>query len=269
MNLKDAIEKLYLTDAALEFEPVYSQTLGAGFKVGFLGLLHADVVRERLEREFNQSLVLTPSRVNYLMENDHYLEPMAKVTIIVPASYMGAVMQVAQNARAILTGTNNVGLKDQVILTYEFPMSELMSNFYDSLKSATSGYASLDWEFMEYRAVDAGKLDIMLNDEVVEEFSEVVVSETAIRRARELVDKLKELIPRQQYEVKIQGRYKNKIVASSRVSPFRKDVIAKLYGGDRTRKDKLLKKQKKGKKLMKQIGKVEIPKTVFIKLFKI
>ncbi len=267
-NLEKSLEKLYLNDASLEFEPIYSQTLGPGLRVGFLGLLHADVVRERLEREFGQSLVLTPSRVDFKIINNEYWEPYAKVNIITPTTELSNVLKLCQSYRAVLLSTNNVSLGSQVMLTYEFPMSELMSNFYDKLKSVSSGYASLDWEYIEHRRVNAERLEIMINNDVVEEFSEIVVAERADTRARTIVDKLKEIIPRQMFEVRIQARYKGRILASNRVAPFRKDVTAKLYGGDRSRKDKLLKKQKKGKKLMKQIGKIEIPKESFIKLFK-
>ncbi len=267
-NLAKALEKLYLNDAAIEFEPIYSKTLGPGFRVGFLGLLHADVTRERLEREFGQSLVLTPSQVDFHEEKGQFFEPISLTTIITPTAYMGAVMQLAQKARSTMVSSDNVALGNQMILSYELPIAELMKNFYDELKSVSSGYASLDWELLEYRAVAADRLEILINGEPVEEFSEIVVTENALPRSRELVERLAESIPRQMYEVRIQARFKGKIIASESVRPFRKDVTAKLYGGDRSRKDKLLKKQKKGKKLMKQVGRVEIPKEAFIKLFR-
>lgn len=264
LNLKKALDKLYLNDSSLEFNAIYSKALGAGFRVGFLGLLHADVVRERLEREFDLSIVLTPPQVEYVVENGMYQEPYVKIMIITPEEYMGAVMQLCESYRGQFLTMDN---KDQISLTYELPLSEMISDFFDNLKSATSGYASLDWEFLKYVPVTADKMSILLNLEEVDEFSEIVVQERAYEKGSELTSKLKELIPRQQFEVKIQAKFKGKIIASSTVSAFRKDVTAKLYGGDRTRKDKLLKKQKAGKKRMKMIGSVEIPKEAFLKLF--
>lgn len=268
-HLKKALEKLYLNDSSLEFSSIYSQAFGAGYKVGFLGLLHADVVRERLEREFNLSLILTPPQVEYQEEqNGFFKEPVVKVMIITPSEYLGAVMKLCQNYRAKFLTMDS---KDQIILEYEMPMAELISDFFDNLKSVTSGYASLDWYFLGYQQVKAGKLELLLNGNVVEEFSEIVVEEKAYQKANFLTNRLKELIPRQQYEVRIQGRYKGKIIASSRIAPFRKDVLVKsgkvLGTGDVGRKKKLLEKQKEGKKKMKMVGKVEIPKEAFIKLF--
>ncbi len=264
-NLKKAIEKLYLTDSSLEFTPIYSKALGAGFRVGFLGLLHADVVRERLEREYGLHLVLTPPQVDYRVENNRYFEPIAKIFIVTPPEYMPPVMRLAEDYRATFITMDN---HQQISLTYEIPMSELVSDFFDKLKSVSSGYASLDWEFLRYDEVKADKLEILLNMDPVEEFSEIVVQERAQEKGMFITKQLKEIIPRQQYEVRIQARYKGKIVASERIAPFRKDVTAKLYGGDRTRKDKLLDKQKKGKKALKMVGRVEIPKEAFLKLFK-
>ncbi len=264
LNLKKALEKLYLNDSSLEFSSIYSKALGAGFRVGFLGLLHADVVRERLEREFALSLVLTPPQVEYQMDGDMYLEPYVKIMIITPEEYLGSVMQLCEHYRARFLTMDN---KNQISITYEMPMSEMISNFFDKLKSATSGYASLDWEFLRYEPVVADKLMLLLNGEEVEEFSEIVVQERSYEKGSELTARLKDVIPRQQFEVKIQAKFKGKIIASQTISAFRKDVTAKLYGGDRTRKDKLLKKQKEGKKRMKMIGSVEIPKEAFQKLF--
>lgn len=269
LNLKKALEKLYLNDSSLEFLGIYSQALGAGFRVGFLGLLHADVVQERLEREFGLSLVLTPPQVEYLQEKDTYLEPFCKIFIISPQDYVGAVMQLCENYRGRFVTMDN---KNQVTVTYEMPMSEMISNFFDKLKSHTSGYASLDWEFLKYEPVKADKLIISINDDEVEEFSEILVQERSLEKATELTQKLKELIPRQQFEVKIQARYKGKIIASEKISAYRKDVLVKggktVGGGDYGRKRKLLEKQKEGKKKMKMIGSVEIPKEAFTKLFK-
>lgn len=265
LKLQKALEKLYLNDSSLEFSAIYSSALGAGFKVGFLGLLHADVVRERLEREFDLSLVLTPPQVEYKREKDQFYEPYVKVLIVTPQTYLGTVMQLCQDHQAHFVTMDN---KNQISLNYEMPLSELISDFYDALKSVSSGYASLDWEFLRFEKADADKLDILLNGDAVEEFSQIVVGSRAFEKANMLVKKLKEIIPRQQYEIKIQGKFKGNIVASERISPFRKDVTKKLYGGDRTRKDKLLDKQKEGKKKMKMIGRVEIPKEAFLKLFR-
>lgn len=269
LNLKKALEKLYLSDSSLEFSAVYSQALGAGFRVGFLGLLHADVARERLEREFNLSLVLTPPQVEYRINRieakTEFMEPFVKIMIVTPELYLGDVMQLSQSYRAKFITMDN---KNQIVLYYEMPMSEMISDFYDKLKSVSSGYASLDWEFLEYRVVDADKLMVLINGDPIEEFSEVVAKARAQEKGQSLVKRLGELIPRQMYEVKIQAQYKGKIIASERIAPFRKDVTKKLYGGDRTRKDKLLDKQKEGKKKMKMIGRVEVPKEAFLKLFR-
>jgi len=268
-NLKKALEKIYLNDSALEFQAIYSRALGAGFRVGFLGLLHGDVVRERLEREYNLNLVLTPPQVDYHIEGEKYFEPIVRILILTPHEYLGGVMQVCENHRARFLTMDN---KNHVTVEYEMPMSEMISDFFDKLKSATSGYASFDWEFIEYREVEADKLAILLNGDEVEEFSQIVVVERAQELAQELTQKLKKLIPRQQFEVKIQAFYKGRIIASERVSAFRKDVLVKggktVGGGDYSRKRKLLEKQKEGKKRMKMIGTVEVPKEVFTSLFK-
>ncbi len=269
LNLQKALEKLYLNDSSLEFSSIHSSALGAGFRIGFLGLLHADVVRERLEREFNLSLVLTPPQVKFKHENNNFFEPYVKVMIVTPDNFVGVVMQLCQNYRGKFLNMDN---KNQTVLEYELPMSELISDFFDNLKSISSGYASLDWEFLRYQQVKADKLELLLNLEPIDEFSEVIVEERAYEKASFLTTRLKELIPRQQYEVKIQAKYRGKIIASSRLSPFRKDVLIKsgklVGGGDFGRKRKLLDKQKEGKKKMKMIGKVEIPKEAFFKLFK-
>jgi GTP-binding protein LepA len=265
LNLKKSLEKLYLNDSSLEFSAIYSQALGAGFRVGFLGLLHADVVRERLEREFNLSLILTPPQVEFRYENDKYMEPWVKIMLLAPHEYLGAVMQLCESYRARFITMDN---KNQISIAYEMPLSEMISEFFDNLKSVTSGYASFDWEFLRYEEVEADKLIILLNDGEVDEFSQVVVKERSIEKAMQLTKKLKDVIPRQQFEIKIQAKYKGKIIAAERISAFRKDVTAKLYGGDRTRKDKLLEKQKEGKKRMKMIGSVEVPKEAFLQLFK-
>ena len=268
LNLHKALEKLYLNDSALQFNAIYSQALGAGFRVGFLGLLHADVVRERLEREFGLSLVLTPPKVEYQIVNKKFNEPYVKVMIVTPQEHVGTVMTLLQNYRAKFITMDNI---NQTILVYEMPMSEMISDFFDNLKSVSSGYASLDWEFLRFQEVDADKLTILLNNDPIEEFSEIVVTERAYEKGSELTSKLKELIPRQQYDVKIQAQYKGKIIASSRIAPFRKNVLIKsgkvIGAGDVGRKRKLLDKQKEGKKKMKMIGHVEVPKEAFLQLF--
>ena len=272
LPLRGALEKLTLNDSALSFDPIFSKALGSGFRVGFLGLLHADVVRQRLEREYDMSIVLTSPTVEYHSDehgqgtkHDAFKEPIADVTIVTPNEYVGVVMKLCEEARGIFVHMDN---KSHVVMKYEIPLVELITHFFDRLKTVTSGYATLQWEFKEYRSADLSKLLILLNLEPIEEFSEFVVAEKAYQRGRDLVDTLRELIPKQQFEVKIQAQYKGKIIASARVAPFRKDVTAKLYGGDRTRKDKLLKKQKAGKKKMKQIGSIDVPKDVFLKLFR-
>lgn len=267
-NVKKALEKIYLNDSSLEFNAIYSQALGAGFRVGFLGLLHADVIRERLELEYNLSLILTPPQVDYLYENEIYSEPVVRVLIITPKEYVGAVMQICEEHRAVFKTMDN---KNQVSIEYEMPLSEMISDFFDGLKSVTSGYASFDWEFLRYQEVKADKLAVLLNGDEVAEFSEIVVADRAPQKSIELTKKLRELIPRQQFEVKIQAQYKGRIIAAERLSALRKDVLTKnskaVGGGDYSRKRKLLEKQKEGKKRMKMIGKVEIPKEAFISLF--
>ena len=268
LNLKKALDKLYLNDSSMDFSAIYSQALGAGFRVGFLGLLHTDVIRERLEREFDLSLVLTPPQVEYKKEKDFFLEPYVKILIVTPDTYVGPVMQLCENYRAAFVTMDN---KNQTTIVYEMPMSEMISDFFDNLKSVSSGYASLDWEFLKYVEVRADKMEILLNNDPVEEFSEIVVQERSQEKAYALTKKLRDIIPRQQYEVKIQARYKGKIIASERIAPFRKNVLIKsgkvVGAGDVGRKRKLLEKQKEGKKKMKMIGKVEIPKDAFLKLF--
>lgn len=270
-SLKKALEKLSLNDSSLVYKGIYSQALGAGFRVGFLGLLHADVVRERLEREFNLSLVLTPPKVEYQDTGVRGLkkEPWVKVIILTPEKYMGEIMQLMQNYRSQFLTMDN---KNQIILEYEMPMAEMITDFFDNLKSVSSGFASVDWQFIGYREVKADELRILINSHPIEEFSEIVVEEKAYERANFLTSKLKDLIPRQQYEVKIQGEYKGKIIASTRIAPYRKDVLVKsgkvLGTGDISRKKKLLEKQKEGKKRMKMVGKIEVPKEAFFKLFK-
>ena len=263
-NVTKALEKIQLNDASLTFQPIYSQALGPGYRVGFLGLLHADVIRERLEREYNLDLVLTPPQVDYKIEHNSYYEPIVKLLLITPQTYVGAVMQLCKEYRSTFVTMDN---RHQVTLEYEMPLSEMIDGFFDNLKSVTSGFASFDWQYLRHDQTDADKLTILLNGNEVSEFSEIVVQERSREKAESITKKLKELIPKQQYEVRIQAKYKGKIIASERNSALRKDVTAKLYGGDRTRKDKLLEKQKKGKKKMKAIGKIDVPKEAFFKLF--
>jgi GTP-binding protein LepA len=268
-SLVEAMEKLSLNDSSLDSSGIYSQALGPGLRVGFLGLLHAEIIRERLEQEYNLDLVITPAQVEFKTEDKTFMEPIAKATIIVPSQYVNKVMTVSFDFRAQLLRTLNLKLDNQIVMEFEIPLSELMANnFFDTLKSISSGYGSLDWDFLEYRPVEAANLEILINNKPIDEFSQIVVKNKAQLTAQKYVSKLKKLIPRQQYEVRIQARYQNKIIASSRVAPFRKDVTAKLYGGDRSRKDKLLKKQKKGKGQLKQIGTISLPKETFIKLFR-
>ncbi len=266
LHLKKALEQLYLSDSSLEFKLTYSKALGSGFRVGFLGLLHADVVRERLEREYGLNLILTPPQVKFLEKERQFFEPILKIKVITASIYLNDVMRLCQNYRGKFITMDG---KSQIVLIYHMPMSEMIFNFFDKLKSVSSGYASLDWEFLRHEKVEADMMTILLNGNEVDEFCEIVVKERIRQRANYLAKRLRELIPRQQYEVKIQVKYKGKIITSERIAPFRKDVTQKLYGGDRTRKDKLLEKQKKGKKTMKNIGRVEIPKEAFLKLFKL
>lgn len=287
-NLCDALDKLHVNDPSLTWEPETSVALGFGFRVGFLGLLHMEVVKERLEREFNLSLIATSPSVDYhvyktdgtMMEVrspqdlpdvtriDHIEEPYLKAKIIVPPEYTGAVMQLAIEHRGIT--------QDMVYLTeksvemhFDIPLAELILDFFDQLKSRTKGYASLDYEFNEYRASELVKLDILLAGDEVDALSFIVHKDKAYSLARGLCDKLKEIIPQQLFEVPIQGAIGNKIISRSTVRARRKDVLAKCYGGDISRKRKLLEKQKEGKKRMKQIGSVEVPQEAFLAVLKV
>ena len=287
-NLRDALDKLHVNDPSLTWEPETSVALGFGFRVGFLGLLHMEVVKERLEREFNLSLIATSPSVDYhvyttagtMMEVrspqdlpdvtriDHIEEPYLKAKIIVPPEYTGTVMQLAIEHRGIT--------QDMVYLTeksvemhFDIPLAELILDFFDQLKSRTKGYASLDYEFNEYRASELVKLDILLAGDEVDALSFIVHKDKAYSLARGLCDKLKEIIPQQLFEVPIQGAIGNKIISRSTVRARRKDVLAKCYGGDISRKRKLLEKQKEGKKRMKQIGSVEVPQEAFLAVLKV
>ncbi|GBD38147.1 Elongation factor 4 [bacterium HR37] len=286
-RLRDALEKLRLNDSAFLYEPETSIALGFGFRCGFLGLLHMDVVRERLEREFELELISTAPTVVYrvtntrgetvLVDNPSKLpssekiekieEPFALVVIHTPSTYLGAILELCEKRRGIQRNLKYI-TQDRVILEYELPLAEIMFDFFDKLKSVSRGYASMDYEIIGYRESDLVKLDILVNGEPVDALSIIVHREKAYERGRELVEKLRSLIPRQLFEVVLQAAIGNRVIARETVKPLRKDVTAKCYGGDVTRKRKLLEKQKEGKKRLKQIGKVEIPQEAFLAVLK-
>ena len=287
-NLRDALEKLHVNDPSLTWDPETSVALGFGFRVGFLGLLHMEVVKERLEREFNLDLIATSPSVSYhvfktdgemieitspqdlpdVTRIDHIEEPYLKAKVIVPPEYMGAVMQLAIDHRGITQDMVYLSEKS-VEMHFDMPLAELILDFFDQLKSRTKGYASLDYELSDYRTSDLVKLDILLAGDEVDALSFIVHKDKAYALARGLCDKLKEIIPRQQFEVPIQGAIGNKIISRSTVKAHRKDVLAKCYGGDISRKRKLLEKQKEGKKRMKSIGSVEVPQEAFLAVLKV
>ena len=286
-ELKEAIEKLKLNDASLSYEAERSDALGFGFRCGFLGLLHLDIVRERLEREYNLSLVVSSPTVRYLVElisgeqievakpGDlpdrgkirEIKEPFVSLEIFTPKEYVGNLMDTIQKKRAVY---QNIEYLDETraIIRYEMPLAELIIDLYDQIKSVSKGYASMNYDFFEYRPADLEKIDILINLDKVDALSFITHRSKAQSESRRIVERLKELIPRQNFEVKIQAALGATIVASERLSPFRKDVTSGLYGGDVTRKNKLLDKQKKGKKKMKSIGRVEVPSDVFIKVLR-
>ncbi|MBE6094609.1 MAG: elongation factor 4 [Schwartzia succinivorans] len=287
-NLKDALEKLQLNDAALVFEPETSVALGFGYRCGFLGLLHMDVIQERLEREYHLELITTAPSVIYHVHTtagemiavdnpaklpppqniDFIEEPFVKATVIVPNDYVGAVMQVSQDKRGEYKSMDYLDT-NRVMLIYHIPLSEIIYDYFDQLKSTTRGYASLDYELADYQPSKLVKLDILLNGEPVDALSTIVFSEQAAYRGRLLAQKLRELIPKQMFEIPIQAAVGSKIVARENVRAYRKDVLAKCYGGDITRKRKLLEKQKEGKKRMKAVGSVEVPQEAFMAVLKI
>ncbi len=287
-DLRDALEKLQLNDAALTFEAETSAALGFGFRCGFLGLLHYEIIQERLEREFLLDLISTaPSVVYRVTKNngetnwldnptnmpdptdiDFIEEPMVKATILTPKDYVGNIMELCQDRRGQYHNMDYLDT-NRVMLHYEMPLNEIIYDFFDALKSRTRGYASLDYEFKEYQRSDLVKLDIMLNSEIVDALSFIVHREKAYSRARRMAEKLKDNIPRQQFEIPIQACIGGKIIARETVRAFRKDVLAKCYGGDITRKKKLLEKQKEGKKRMRQVGSVEVPQEAFMSVLKL
>jgi len=287
-ELRDALAKLQLNDASLHYEPESSVALGFGFRCGFLGLLHMEIVRERLEREFDLDLISTVPNVEYhvhktdatveLVENPSRMphgsaierveEPFVKARILAPAEYIGAMMKLGQERRGVYRGMHYVD-PTRVEFSWEFPLAEIILDFYDKLKTISRGYASLDYEFLEYRPSELVKLDMLLNGDAVDAFSVIIHQDKAYEWGKKIAEKLKELIPRQLFEVVIQAAIGTKVIARESIRPLRKNVTAKCYGGDVTRKRKLLEKQKEGKKRMKQVGSVEIPQEAFLAVLQV
>ena len=287
-ELKDALEKLQINDAALNFEPETSIALGFGFRCGFLGLLHMEIIQERIEREFNLDIITTAPSVIYkviktngeeiqltnptnlppMTEVNYMEEPVVKGTIISPTDYVGAVMELCQERRGTFIDMTYLDAT-RVSIKYDIPLNEIVYDFFDTLKSRTRGYASLDYEFKGYMKTELVKLDIMLNGDVVDALSMIVPAERAYLRGKGITEKLKEIIPRQMFEVPIQAAIGSKIIARETIKAMRKDVLAKCYGGDISRKKKLLNKQKEGKKRMRQVGSVEVPQEAFMSILKI
>lgn len=287
-ELKDALEKLQINDAALNFEPETSIALGFGFRCGFLGLLHMEIIQERIEREFNLDIITTAPSVIYKViktngdvleltnptnlpeatEIEYMEEPVVKASIIAPSDYVGAVMELCQERRGTFIDMQYLE-ETRVSINYDIPLNEIVYDFFDTLKSRTRGYASLDYEFKGYTQTELVKLDIMLNGDVVDALSMIVPREKAYDKGRGIAEKLKEIIPRQLFEVPIQAAIGSKIIARETIKAMRKDVLAKCYGGDISRKKKLLEKQKEGKKRMRQVGSVEIPQEAFMSVLKV
>jgi len=287
-DLKDALEKLKLNDASLMYEPEVSQALGFGFRCGFLGLLHMDIIQERLEREFDLDLITTAPSVEYKViktngetlivsnpsnlppasEIDHMEEPIVKATLLTPPEFVGPIMELCQNKRGTFINMTYLDTA-RVSLVYDIPLNEIVYDFFDTLKSRTKGYASLDYEIKGYERSSLVKLDIMLNGEICDALSIIVHKDRAYERGRRIAEKLKDVIPRQLFEVPIQAAVGGKVIARETVKAVRKDVLAKCYGGDITRKKKLLEKQKEGKKRMRQFGSVELPSEAFLTILKL
>ena len=282
-NLKESLEKISLNDSSIDYEPENSAALGFGFRCGFLGLLHMEIVKERLEREFNLSLIITSPTVVYEVKKtnseivrvdnpkllpdrsqiDSISEPFVNISLYTPKKYLGGLLDICEKRRGIQKNINFIS-EDRAVLEYELPMSEMIYDFYNKVKSITKGYCSMDYEQSELKVSNLVKLDILINGEIVDALSLITHKDNSYYRGKELVEKLKELIPRQQFEIAIQAAIGAKIISRETVKAFRKDVTAKLYGGDVTRKNKLLDKQKKGKKRMKNVGNVEIPQEAFM-----
>lgn len=287
-DLRDAIEKLKLNDASLNFEPETSAALGFGFRCGFLGLLHMDIARERLEREFELDLILTAPSVDYIVyrtnkevvhisnpaempvphEIEFIEEPVVNATIMVPNEFVGTVMNLCQDRRGVFKKTEYPS-QNRVMVYYTLPLGEILLDFFDKLKSSTKGYASFDYDFAGYQRSDLVKVDILLNGDPVDALSFIVNRTFAYNRGKAMVEQLRKVVPRQQYEVRVQASIGAKVIAADTIKPFRKNVIAKCYGGDITRKRKLLEKQKEGKKRMKNIGSIELPQEAFLSVLKV
>jgi GTP-binding protein LepA len=287
-DLRDALERLQLNDASLQYQPETSTALGFGFRCGFLGLLHMEIVKERLEREFDLDLVTTVPSVEYhvfktdgeevLVENpalmppapviDWVEEPFVKARIMVPTDYIGPIMTLGTERRGEFKGMSYLDTT-RVEIDWEFPLAEIILDFFDRLKSISRGYASLDYEMLGYRRSDLVRLDMLINGDPIDAFSVIIHKDKAYEWGRKIADKLKDLIPRQLFEVAIQAAIGAKVIARTTVKPLRKDVLAKCYGGDITRKRKLLEKQKEGKKRMKQVGAVEIPQEAFLAVLQV
>jgi GTP-binding protein LepA len=286
-QLRESLEKLKLNDASLLYEPEVSQALGFGFRCGFLGLLHMEIVQERLERQYDMNLITTAPTVVYQVQQrdgtllvvdnpskmpdpskiEAILEPIVTVNLYMPQEYVGSVITLCTGKRGVQTNMNYLGR--QVQLTYEIPMAEIVLDFFDRLKSVSRGYASMDYEFKEYRVADVVKVDILINGEKVDALSVIVHRSNSQSRGRDVVSKMRGIIPRQMFDVAIQAAIGSGIVARENVKALRKNVLAKCYGGDISRKRKLLEKQKEGKKRMKQVGNVEIPQEAFLAILQV